>query len=74
MSTYERKAFWRAYIAWLTKASAVDEERLHVALACLCKFEVRPIILAIAQAFKDEATKGLLPAGLVNELETINVA
>ncbi|WP_152606675.1 hypothetical protein [Aquabacterium sp. NJ1] len=74
MSTLERKAFWRAYIAWLTKASVVDEEALHVALACLCHFEVRPIISAIAQALKDEATKALLPVGLVNEIEALQTA
>lgn len=72
MSTHERKAFWRAYIAWLSKASAVDEAQLHVALACLGNFQIRPLIAAIAQAFKDEAQKAYLPTGLVYELESIN--
>ena len=65
----DRKAFWRAYLAWLAQASEQELEELVAVLTANLTAEVRPLVSALRDAMCRETNRRDLPPGLVQQLE-----
>lgn len=67
-----RKAFWHAYLDWLATASEGDLEELASVLTANVTTEVRPLISALRDAMRQEATRRGLPQSLIQQLQAAN--
>lgn len=67
-----RKAFWHACLDWLATASEGDLEELASVLTANVTTEVRPLISALRDAMRQEATRRGLPQSLIRQLQAAN--